>query len=77
MFKVIGILVLCLSFVSCSSENESEAKIAPGQPEIVDLDKIKLHIPIRVYTRDGQRISDFGNKRRAPLSSKNLKNKVK
>ncbi|MDH5184009.1 MAG: penicillin-binding protein 1A [Gammaproteobacteria bacterium] len=42
--------------------------IAPGFPDIDTLKDIQLQVPLRVYTRDGEMIAEYGEKRRAPLS---------
>ncbi|MDH5361238.1 MAG: penicillin-binding protein 1A [Gammaproteobacteria bacterium] len=42
--------------------------IAPGFPDIETLKDIQLQVPLRVYTRGGEMIAEYGEKRRAPLS---------
>lgn len=41
--------------------------IAPDLPDIDTLKDIQLQVPLRVYTRDGEMIAEYGEKRRAPL----------
>jgi penicillin-binding protein 1A len=43
------------------------AYIAPGLPSIETLKDVKLQVPLRVYTKDGKLISEFGEKKRAPV----------
>jgi len=43
------------------------AYIAPGLPSIETLKDVKLQVPLRVYTRDGKLIAEFGEKKRAPV----------
>jgi len=42
--------------------------ISPGLPSIDSLKDVQLQVPLRVYTSDGELISEYGEKRRAPLS---------
>ncbi|MGA9852893.1 MAG: penicillin-binding protein 1A [Gammaproteobacteria bacterium] len=42
--------------------------VAPGLPSVAVLKDIHLQVPLRVYTRDGQLLASFGEKRRIPLS---------
>lgn len=41
--------------------------IAPGLPEIEILKDVRLQTPLRVYSRDGALIAEFGEKKRTPL----------
>lgn len=41
---------------------------APGLPEADALREIQLQVPLRVYTRDGRLIAEYGEQRRVPLS---------
>ncbi len=42
--------------------------IAPGLPSVEDLKNIRLQTPLRVYTRNGRLIGEFGEKRRIPVA---------
>lgn len=42
--------------------------IAPELPAIESLKEVRLQVPLRVYTRDGSLIAEFGEKRRVPLA---------
>lgn len=42
--------------------------LTPQLPDIQSLKNIELQIPLRIYTEDGQLISEFGEQRRRPLS---------
>ena len=42
--------------------------VAPSLPSVAVLKDIRLQVPLRVYTRDGQLLAQFGEKRRIPLS---------
>ena len=41
--------------------------LTPQLPNIQSLTQIELQIPLRIYTEDGQLISEFGEQRRRPL----------
>ncbi len=42
--------------------------VAPGLPSVALLKDIRLQVPLRVYSRDGQLLAAFGEKRRIPLT---------
>lgn len=42
--------------------------VAPSLPSVAVLKDIRLQVPLRVYTRDGRLLAQFGEKRRIPLS---------
>ncbi len=42
--------------------------IAPRLPEVEQLRDVQLQTPLRIYSRDGQIIGEFGEKRRSPVS---------
>ncbi|MGI8739485.1 MAG: penicillin-binding protein 1A [Gammaproteobacteria bacterium] len=42
--------------------------LAPGLPSVASLKDIQLQTPLRVYTREGELMAVFGEKRRKPLS---------
>lgn len=42
--------------------------VAPSLPSVAVLKDIHLQVPLRVYTRDGQVLAVFGEKRRIPLA---------
>lgn len=42
--------------------------LAPGMPTVSILKDVQLQVPLRVYSRDGLLISEFGEKRRKPLT---------
>ena len=41
--------------------------ITPGLPDIETLKDVKLQVPLRVYTREGDLIAEFGEMKRSPL----------
>ncbi|SDN82557.1 penicillin-binding protein 1A [Halomonas shengliensis] len=40
---------------------------APGLPDVRQLQDAELHSPLRIYTRDGKLIGEFGEERRLPI----------
>lgn len=42
--------------------------LAPGLPSVEQLRDVSFQIPLRVYTRDGKLIGEFGEKRRTPVA---------
>ncbi|MDE2234902.1 MAG: penicillin-binding protein 1A [Gammaproteobacteria bacterium] len=42
--------------------------VAPSLPSVAVLKDIHLQVPLRVYSRDGQLLASFGEKRRIPLT---------
>ncbi|MDH3899579.1 MAG: transglycosylase domain-containing protein, partial [Gammaproteobacteria bacterium] len=42
-------------------------KIAPELPSIEALRDVQLQVPLRIYTRDGKLLAEFGEKRRNPV----------
>ena len=46
--------------------------LTPQLPDIQSLKQIELQIPLRIYTEDGQLISEFGEQRRKPLEYKEI-----
>lgn len=63
-FFVLGVLgVVVVSAVAVAVYY----KLAPGLPSIESLNHVQFQVPLRVYTRDGKLISEFGEKRREPV----------
>ena len=42
--------------------------ITPDLPDIEELRKVQLQVPLKVYSREGGLIAEFGEKRRSPVS---------
>jgi penicillin-binding protein 1A len=42
--------------------------VAPGLPDVATLKEVRLEAPMRVYTRDGRLLAEFGEKRRIPVT---------
>ena len=41
--------------------------VAPGLPDVATLKDVRLEAPMRIYTRDGRLVAEFGEKRRIPV----------
>lgn len=46
--------------------------LLPGLPDVQMLKNVQLQVPLRIYTRDGRLLGEFGEKRRAPVHLKEL-----
>ena len=42
--------------------------LRPALPDVTAIKDIRLQVPLRVYSRDGKLIAQFGEQRRIPLS---------
>jgi penicillin-binding protein 1A len=45
---------------------------APGLPDVRQLQDFELQTPLRIYTRDGQLIGEFGEERRMPVDFEDI-----
>ncbi len=50
--------------------------LAPDLPSTENLRDIQLQVPLRIYTREGDLIAEFGEKRRSPISYADLPEKM-
>jgi len=50
--------------------------VAPGLPDVDTLREVRLQVPLRVYTRDGRLIAEFGEKRRIPVAHDEIPERV-
>ena len=66
-FKTLGILVLLAVFAAAIGASGAYWYLAPKLPSAEILRDVRLQVPLRVYTRDGQLMAEFGAKRRTPL----------
>lgn len=46
--------------------------LSPNLPDVETLRDVRLQTPMRVYTRDGELIGQFGEQKRSPLSFENI-----
>ncbi|MDX9767359.1 MAG: penicillin-binding protein 1A [Ectothiorhodospiraceae bacterium] len=57
-----GLLMLSLAFVA-----GAYLYLAPGLPSVEVLRDVQFQVPLRVYSRDGKLLAEYGEKRRIPL----------
>ena len=67
VFRILGILVLLAVLAATLGAGGVYWSLAPKLPSAASLRDMRLQVPLRVYTRDGKLIAEFGEKRRAPL----------
>ena len=66
-FRVLGILVLLGALAAAIGVGGVYWYLAPKLPSAETLRDVHLQVPLRVYTREGDLIAEFGEKRRTPL----------
>ena len=67
IFRVIGILALLGAFALALGAGGVYLYLTPKLPSAEILRDVRLQVPLRVYTRDGRLIAEFGEKRRTSL----------
>jgi penicillin-binding protein 1A len=50
--------------------------LRPSLPDVTQIKDIRLQVPLRVYSRDGKLIAQFGEQRRIPLSFEAIPNQM-
>jgi len=63
----IKLTILC-SLIGCLALAGAYFYFAPKLPDVQTLKEVKLQTPLRVYSSDNALISEFGEKRRSPIS---------
>ncbi|HET6725491.1 MAG TPA: penicillin-binding protein 1A [Gammaproteobacteria bacterium] len=69
-FKILAWLLIAgfgAAVVACIALVIAWFVIAPGLPSATVLKDVRLQVPMRVYTRDGKLMAEYGTKRRVPL----------
>ena len=66
-FRVLGILVLLAVLAAALGAGGVYWYLAPKLPSADTLGDVRLQVPLRVYTREGELLAEFGEKRRTPL----------
>ncbi|MFC3284394.1 penicillin-binding protein 1A [Litchfieldella rifensis] len=61
-------LVLSLGTASVLAVVGAALYFAPGLPDVRQLQDFELHTPLRIFTRDGKLIGEFGEERRMPVN---------
>ncbi|TFH43677.1 MAG: peptidase, partial [Lysobacterales bacterium] len=65
--RVLGVFLLVTGLLVCLGGAGLYWYLAPKLPSIESLKDIQLQEPLRVYSKDGRLIAEFGEKRRTPL----------
>lgn len=52
-------------------------RLAPDLPSVATLKEVHLQVPLRVYSRDGKLIGEFGEKRRLPMAFGEIPERVR
>ena len=65
--KALGILVLLAVLAAALGAGGVYWYLAPKLPSAEILRDVHLQVPLRVYTREGELLAEFGEKRRTPL----------
>ena len=65
--KVLGILVLLAVLATALGVGGIYWYLAPKLPSAEILRDVRLQVPLRVYTREGELLAEFGEQRRTPL----------
>ena len=66
-FKALGILVLLAVLAAAVGVGGVYWYLAPKLPSAEILRDVRLQVPLRVFTREGELLAEFGEKRRTPL----------
>jgi len=62
------LLVLVLAGSAALAGIGASYYVAPGLPAVDALREVQYQVPMRVFTRDGRLLAEFGEKRRVPLT---------
>ena len=66
-FKALSILVLLAVLAAALGAGGAYLYLEPKLPSAETLRDVHLQVPLRVYTREGELLAEFGEKRRTPL----------
>ncbi len=66
--RIILSILLLLAVAAAGGYLALRAWVVPQLPSVASLHEIKLGVPLKVYTRDGRLIGEFGAERREPLT---------
>lgn len=66
--RLFRILFITLAVVFVTSAGAAVYLIVSNLPDIEVLRDVRMQVPLRVYTRDGSLIGEFGEKRRVPVT---------
>jgi len=63
-----GITLLVLAVLGAVTAGGLYLYIVPRLPDTESLKDVRLQVPLRIYTHDGQLIAEYGEKRRTPVA---------
>ena len=66
--RLLRILFITLAVVCVTGGGAAAYLIVSNLPDIEALRDVRMQVPLRVYTRDGSLIGEFGEKRRVPVT---------
>jgi penicillin-binding protein 1A len=73
---IAGLLALLLVASPFVAYHAARWYYDPELPSVATLKELKLQVPLRVYTRDGRLIGEFGAERRAPMRYEQIPQRV-
>ena len=79
LFRVISglaSLLAALAFGLTMSVIGAYFYVAPSLPDVETLKEIQLQVPMRVYTRDGRLMAEFGEQRRIPVDATEVPERI-
>ncbi len=77
--RVFGFFLLCIALVSALAlvvTISTFLYFSSEIPTIKNIDKVQLQVPLRVFSREGDLIGEFGDKRRDPLTYDKIPKKL-
>jgi penicillin-binding protein 1A len=69
ILATVALAIMALGWLALGS---ATLIFSPFLPDAAELQQIQLNVPLRIYTRDGVMIGEYGSERRAPLSYKQV-----
>lgn len=68
LVKYLFIFVLCCIFLGAGSIYGIYRYLQPQLPDVATLRDVRLQLPMQVYSKDGELMAQYGEKRRIPLT---------
>ncbi|WP_133405534.1 penicillin-binding protein 1A [Parashewanella tropica] len=70
--KRLGVLFISSLLLAIAGIGGAYWYVSPDLPDVATLKTVQLQTPLRIYSKDGKLISQFGEKRRIPLKLKDI-----
>jgi penicillin-binding protein 1A len=77
LFKYIFFILILGGVAAAAGLVYVYQRLEPELPSIEVLRDVRLQVPLRVYSRDGKLIAEFGEKRRIPLTYEEIPDTVR